>query len=152
SYGGAIGGATPVASFSATASLTAASSNITTVNGGSIAFTGAVSLGNSVVFSTGAGAGSFSVSLGAITGGQAMTVTTGAAVFGGAVGSPTLITSIAVNANTIGVNGVHTVTAGHMAYSGAVTLNGTQVFTNQEALGVTFSSTITGNHPLTIRS
>lgn len=151
-YGDVIGGVTPISSFSSTATTTTAAFNITTTNGGSITFAGTVSLIDTVAFSTGSGAGSFSLSSGTITGGQALTITTGAATFGGTIGSPTPLTSVIVNASTIGVNGAHTVATGPMTYSGAVTLNGTQSFTNQGALLISFGSSITGNFPLTITS
>lgn len=199
SLGGAVGGVTPLNSLSISAATIGQAStvhtagllsyngstavnlsgNITT-NGGAVTVTGATVLASTIVVdatNAGGAAGANVTFNSTLNGSHDLTVTagTGTALFGGAVGGSTALTSLVVTANTITQNssaktaGVFTYTGssliqlggnvttinGVVTMSGSVDLTGDVVVdsTNGGAAGganISFSTVINGAHALTV--
>lgn len=114
---------------------------LTTTNS-AVSFNGNVTLSQSLIVS--GGNGTVGVT-GTVSGAHALTInSTGQTTFGGAVGSPTQLTSVSV-AGAAAVNGGSVSTTGTQGYTGAVTLGNNTTFTASTA---TFSSTVDGTTPV----
>jgi hypothetical protein len=140
-----------VGNTTALTSLTTNAAGSTTLGGGAITTTGAqtyndpVNLGAATTLtSTGAGNITFGTTLNG--GGHSLTVnTTGTVTFGGAVGSPTSLSSLVTDAGgTTAINGGSVTSSGAQTYSDAVTLGANTTLTSTGSGNISFAGTVDG--------
>ena len=140
-FAGAIGGTTPLTSFSALAGGGIA------LNGGSITDTGVITLNSPVTLganTTLTSSAALQVKLNAVDGAFALTVNTpGQTMFAGPVGATTPLTSVTTDApGTTRFNGGSATTTGAQTYNDPVTLGSNATFGSSGS--ITFPGTIAG--------
>ena len=150
-FGGAVGGTTPLASLTVVTGPTTLAGNVTT--SGSQTYNSAVTLNATDTLTTTNSAIDFVSTVDATTAGnQGLTVSTGtgAVTFGGAVGGSQALASLAVTGPT--TLGGNVTTSGSQTYNSAVTLNATDTLTTTNS-AIDFVSTVdattAGNQGLT---
>ena len=136
-FGGAVGGTTPLTSLTV--------NGTSAINGGAITTTGAQSFTGAVTLGADTSLTGSTIGLGATVNGAQTLTTTGATTFGGLVGSTTALTSVTVN-GTSAINGGGTTTTGLQSYTGAVTLGAATALTGST---IGFGSTVDGAQTLT---
>jgi len=137
-FGGAVGGMTPLTSLSVSGASTINTATIDAAT--SATFTGAVILDASLTLTT------TSAVFGSTVDGAHFLTISGGATFGGAVGGTTPLTAISARGAT-DLNGSSVTTTGVQTYTAPVTLSADATL---GASGVTFSSTVDGANALTI--
>ncbi len=143
---GAVGSTTPLTSVAVSGSAIQVGDDITTVNGGTITMSNAVTLMGNSSMSTGTGAGTTTFSS-TVNGAFSLEVTTGTLAFAGVVGGSVPLSAIQANASSISIAGNQSVSQGPMAYNGPITLTAAATFVDFGASGIT-TENITGNFPL----
>jgi len=151
-FGGIVGGTTPLASLSTTGTgpVNLNATAITTV--GAQSYGGPVTLGaNTSLTSTNSAIGFVSTVNGAYSLGVA--AGTGSVTFGGAVGATNALSSLDLSGTTgtINLNSTAVKTTGTQTYGGAVVLGATDTLTTTNS-AVNFTSTVDGGYGLTIAS
>jgi hypothetical protein len=137
-FGGAVGSGTPLSSLDVTGTTEMYAGTVKTSAGQT--YNGSVELYSNTTL-TGPGPGVTFDS--AVNGGYSLTVN-GHAVFGGAVGSTTPLSSLDVTGTTA-MNAGTVTTSGDQTYNGAVTLGANTLLTATGAV-VTFDSTVDGGY------
>jgi len=151
-YGGAIGGTTPLTSLTTTSTGTInIASNITTANG-LIDFNGAVSLTGNSVISSGAGAGNIDFSS-TIDGNQTLTLSagTGQVILSGVVGGTTPLSTFTVSGALISLGANINTNNADITMSDPVSLTSTVAISSTGG-AVDFNSTINGAQALSVNS
>ncbi|MBL0718401.1 filamentous hemagglutinin N-terminal domain-containing protein [Piscinibacter sp. Jin2] len=146
-FNGAVGGVTPLTSLALTAmSISLDGGAVSTT--GNQTYSGAVTLGANTTLSAGAGTVSFGST---VNGARSLSVSAGTVDLNGIVGGGMALTSLALNAMTISLDGSAITTSGNQTYAGAVALGAdTTLAATAPASTVSFGGTVDGARSLSV--